>query len=110
VFDRLEYWKPPGIVCAVSGTPGPCVHALAAALRSGLIAGGFSPDLKPFRPHVTLARKVHHPTCSLNMHSTAWNFTQLALIESRPGTQGSTYGLVESYPFAHPQSGPVHSG
>jgi len=39
-------------------SPSPALAALAASLRAGLRAAGFSPDKAPFRPHITLARRV----------------------------------------------------
>jgi 2'-5' RNA ligase len=58
-FDALEYWAKPHILCATA-SPGGVAGAdvLARLLADEVIRAGFSPDIKPFRPHLTLARKV----------------------------------------------------
>ena len=87
------------------------VAALARALQDLLARRGFAPDLKPFRPHVTVARKVSRPGRITSMHPVAWSFTEIALIESSsrsPGRlesratlseQSPLYSVVESFPL-----------
>src|SRR5262249_17583039 len=106
VFDRVEFWeKARVLVATASGTgegsgpasmraaPVPPVAdaaasglAIATALRENLLRethrAGFAPDLKPFRAHVTVARKVARLTHSLHMHAVRWPLTGLALVES----------------------------
>lgn len=95
-FDRLEFWREAHLLCALPTEPAP-VTALARALQDLLAADGFAPDLKPFRPHVTVVRKVVRPGPLGNMHPVVWRFTELALIESRTLPQGALYSVIESY-------------
>ena len=71
--------------------------ALARGLQALLTEGGFAPDLKPFRPHVTVVRKVSRPGPAGKMDRVVWRFTELALIESRTLAEGALYSVVESY-------------
>ena len=71
--------------------------ALARILSAGAVAAGFSPDLKPFRAHVTVARKVERPPRALEMRKVEWSFDEFALIESRTLEKGPVYSVVESY-------------
>lgn len=71
--------------------------SLAGRLQDRLAAGGFASDLKPFRPHVTVVRKVSRPRHIARIDSVVWRFTELALIESRTGPEGPLYSLIESY-------------
>ncbi len=100
-FDHLEYWRAAQLLCASPATasePATArVVALAGRLQARLAAGGFAPDLKPFRPHVTVARKVVHPGPADEMQPVLWRFTELALIESRTLPEGALYSVVESY-------------
>jgi 2'-5' RNA ligase len=73
------------------------IAALARGLQDALAASGFAPDLKPFRPHVTVVRKVSRPGRIEKIDSVAWSFTELALIESRTLAEGALYSVVESY-------------
>jgi RNA 2',3'-cyclic 3'-phosphodiesterase len=95
-FDHLEYWRAAHLLCAVPAEPPARVAALARGLQALLTEGGFAPDLKPFRPHVTVVRKVSRPGCA-KMHRVVWRFTELALIESRTLAEGALYSVVESY-------------
>ena len=102
-FDRLAHWARPQILCAL-GTEEPAADtdaasapALAATLKSETVAAGFSPDLKPFRAHVTVARKVAHAPSALALQPVLWRFEAFALIESRTDPAGPVYSVIESY-------------
>lgn len=95
---RLEHWERSQVLCAVP-EDGAAVTALAAALQAAATAEGFSPDLKPFRAHVTLARKVMRPPPLPALHPVDWSFDGFALVESRTESEGAVYSIVASYPL-----------
>lgn len=95
-FDRLEHWPGPRVLCALPQQPLTAALRLVTVLQEQLTAAGFSPDIKPFRPHVTVARKVTRPS-ALQMHPVDWRFSSFALIESRTLEAGSVYSVVETY-------------
>jgi len=96
------HWARPQILCAL-GTEEPrdtdaaSAPALAATLKNETAAAGFSPDLKPFRAHVTVARKVAHAPAALALQPVLWRFGTFALIESRTDPAGPIYSVIESY-------------
>ena len=110
-FDRLVHWARPQILCALgagepesaqaAGEPRDAdaagAPALAATLKNQTAAAGFSPDLKPFRTHVTVARKVVHAPAALALQPVLWRFDAFALIESRTDPAGPIYSVIESY-------------
>lgn len=96
-FDHLEHWRAAQLLCALPAEASAPVAALARRLQDVLATGGFAPDLKPFRPHVTVVRKVSRPGGIGKIDSVAWSFTELALIESRTVAAGALYSVVESY-------------
>jgi 2'-5' RNA ligase len=113
-FDRLAHWAKPQLLCALgsedSGASGGEARAaadagrvatlaetLAATLKNKTAAAGFTPDLKPFRAHVTVARKVLHAPAENALPAVAWSFDAFALVESRTQPAGAVYSLVESY-------------
>jgi 2'-5' RNA ligase len=98
-FDVLEHWARPQVLCAASSAPSPAVAALAGLLRMQAEQGGFAPDLKPFRAHVTVARKVVHPTQARLLHPVPWTAASFALMTSRTESTGPAYSIVESYPL-----------
>jgi len=110
-FDRLVHWTKPRILCALDaeGSAGfeaagaPRVGALAGApalaesLKGETTARGFSPDLKPFHAHVTVARKVAQAPAAQPLRPVPWTFDAFALIESRTEPTGPVYSVIESY-------------
>ena len=107
-FDGVEYWRKPKIICATAGMPSAAASALSEALKTGLLAAGFTPDLKSlwsvgrrekqeFRPHITLARKVAHPIHSIGIQPVLWSFTDFALVDSRTEPSGSVYTVLQTF-------------
>jgi len=115
-FDRLVHWAKPRILCALDALPSagteaagaPRVGALAGApalalaesLKGETTARGFSPDLKPFHAHVTVARKVARAPAAQPLSPVQWTFDGFALIESRTEPTGPVYSVIESYLLA----------
>jgi RNA 2',3'-cyclic 3'-phosphodiesterase len=104
-FNALEVWEKPKILCATAGIGGDARHAveLAHNLGNALIAAGFSPDIKPFRPHFTLGRKVRSELAAglewpLPLTTpVVMRADRFALMESRRTEAGSLYSVVDSW-------------
>jgi RNA 2',3'-cyclic 3'-phosphodiesterase len=108
-LDVIEYWKKPKLLCvtnkrAPEGAPG---AVLADALKSRLTAAGFAPDLKPFRAHVTLARKAGRSAHAHSMSPMIWDLTDFALVASRTGPSGSVYTVLQTFQFGIPAGAPL---
>jgi 2'-5' RNA ligase len=97
VFDHLDYWHGAQLLCASPAEAPLPMIALARTLQDLLAKRGFTPDLKPFRPHVTVVRKVSSASRSASMHPVTWCFTELALVESRTLPEGALYSVVETF-------------
>lgn len=76
---------------------------LARTLCHEAAAAGFDPDLKPFRAHVTVARKVVRFAAAQAIRPVHWRFDAFALIQSRTHPDGAVYSVVESYPLVEAQ-------
>lgn len=98
-LNTLDYWRKSAILCATSTGEAPVASALAETLKRVLTENGFAPDLKPFRPHATLARKVRHVTRERNMPPVLWSFRDFHLVESRTAPSGALYSSREIYPL-----------
>ncbi len=96
-LDRIDYWRRAQILCAAASREPAGAAAIAEGLKSALSAGGFRPDLKPFRAHVTLARQVRRAPPAAGMPAVTWSFEEFVLIESRTLPEGSSYSVVESW-------------
>lgn len=108
-FSALDYWEKPGILCAITADAGTgngngtgAADALASSLGVALLSAGFSPDIKPFRPHLTLARKVPAPASQRPWpvplaQSVLVSCDRFALVSSRRDESGSIYSVVDSW-------------
>ena len=104
-FDALEYWETPKILCATVSRDSSSATELSIALGEAAVAAGFSPDIKPFRAHLTLARKISAAQSAtvpwpLPLEpSTALSADRFVLMESRRNDSGSVYSAVDSWPL-----------
>jgi 2'-5' RNA ligase len=91
-FDAIELWKKARVICATARATPPVI-ALASALQSQL---GIQ-ESGPFRPHITLVRKVAHPIGARDISTVASSFTQFVLVESLTEPQGAVYRVIGSF-------------
>jgi RNA 2',3'-cyclic 3'-phosphodiesterase len=104
-FSALEFWQKPRILCATAGEDSGATLAreLAENLARAAVAAGFKPDVKPFRAHVTLARKVRPRLAAQGewprplVPSLVMRCDRFVLMESRSGESGSIYSVVDSW-------------
>jgi 2'-5' RNA ligase len=106
-FEALEYWRKPGILCATASETAATAAAqhLAERLTAATTAAGLTPDVKPFRPHLTLARKVQPASAA----ECEWPFAlapplgvhcdSFVLMRSERGESGSVYTVVGDWPL-----------
>jgi 2'-5' RNA ligase len=100
-FDALDVWDKPEILCAIAGE-NEGARDLSALIGNAAVAAGFAPDLKPFRAHLTLARKVRRriarnfewprALATVDVHC-----DRFVLMESRRGEAWATYSVVDSW-------------
>jgi RNA 2',3'-cyclic 3'-phosphodiesterase len=98
-FSALAHWPRQQILCVLGAEEQPLLHSLAGALKDAAAAAGFSPDLKPFHAHVTVARKVAHAPPRRVLRALLWRCASFALIDSRTESAGPVYSVIESYPL-----------
>lgn len=96
-FRQLEHWGRVDILVVTGEDAGERAGLLTTALKDACVRSGFSPDLKPFRAHVTVARKVTRAPPERALPELAWQFTSFALIESDTHPSGSVYSVRESF-------------
>jgi 2'-5' RNA ligase len=94
-----EYWLPSRAVVA-AGEASPSLSNLAASLQSAVAAhrtvGSAEP---PWRPHVTLARKVLQAPVLQAMSPIEWNSNSFSLVSSERRDGQSIYTVVDTYPL-----------
>ena len=96
-LDTLEHWRKPQILCATASQPPLAAVELAESLQRSLTGEGFTPDLKPFRVHATVARKVRRVSRELHIEPVRWSFREFHLVESQTGPEGSSYSTLKKW-------------
>jgi 2'-5' RNA ligase len=92
VLDVLDYWEKPRVVCfTTEQAPSAQASRIADLLQGRLTAAGFTPDPRPWRPHVTLVRKASRGSSMSTADSLEWTFREFALVESQTTPAGSIY-------------------
>ena len=90
---------PHGIAVLEPLTLAPALVTLQRDLGAALTAAGLAPEARPFRPHVTLARRAAGAMCPADGPLLQWRVGHYALMESTPGPTGG-YTLLTAWPAA----------
>ena len=97
-LDRLDHWRKPGIACLTASVTPPALLALVAELEAALDAANVPYDRRPYRPHLTLARKVARLERKGPIAPLEWPVEDFALVESISSAAGSRYEPLACYP------------
>jgi 2'-5' RNA ligase len=103
-FERVEYWAKPKVLVALPTAVPASGLEIEGRLWQGLEPLGFEREARPWRPHLTLARKVRRPPpenlrlapVELPGGAVAW---RLALVESRTRPEGVRYKPLADWPL-----------
>jgi RNA 2',3'-cyclic 3'-phosphodiesterase len=99
-FDRLDHWRKPRVLCLAANVVPPALAALVDSLRASLAARDLPTEDRPYRPHLTLARKVARFDGPAAVEPLAWRATSFALVESCTDRAGSRYEPLAHWPLA----------
>jgi RNA 2',3'-cyclic 3'-phosphodiesterase len=80
-FDRLSFWKKPGILCLTTPSTYPEVETLVGMLSKLARELDIQTDGRPFRPHITLVKKATKLT-PLEFAPINWHSNSFFLVES----------------------------
>jgi 2'-5' RNA ligase len=114
-FERVEYWARPKVAVAVAARVPPEGQAIVDSLWRGLAPLGFEPEARPWRPHMTLVRKVRRPPAEnlplFPMEEApdvaGW---RLALVESSAHREGARYKPLADWGLSPSASAITDSG
>lgn len=101
-LDRLGGAGRDGIAWLAPSTMPAEVVALHGALAEALTQRGFPIESRPFRPHVTLARRCSRPVASGDASPVSWWVDRLALVVSTPASEGSHYETLAEWRLPEP--------
>lgn len=84
VLDRATVWRS-GIAALEPASPPAVLAVLHSRIGDGLAALGLPVERRPFRPHVTLARRARGAQAPAAFAPVAWTTGRAVLVESLPG-------------------------
>ena len=104
-FDRIEYWAKPKVLVAMPTSPPAAGLAIVERLWAALEPLGFDREARPWRPHLTLARRIRRPPPDDLVlapvesvgDAPPW---RLALVDSMTHADGPRYKPVADWPLA----------
>ena len=105
-IDRLGHFGRAGVLWAGPSVPSAGLLELVARLEESLAAAGLPAETRPFRAHITLARKVRRPPPLAWGGPVPWLGRELVLAAGYQG-QVPRYRVRRSLPLTGPREGPV---
>jgi RNA 2',3'-cyclic 3'-phosphodiesterase len=104
-IDRVGHFARASVLWAGPSTPGEGLLGLVAPLEEALVAQGFAPEARPFRAHITLARKVWRPPRMAWGAPVPWLAGELVLAAGHEG-QVPRYRVRRSWSLTGPLDQP----
>jgi 2'-5' RNA ligase len=95
-LDALGSFRRAGIAWAAPGRTPLALERAHRELTAALATRGIAPEARPFRPHVTLARRCARPVEGTIDPPIAWSVDAVVLMSSRLLSEGARYE-----PIAH---------
>ena len=99
-FDRVGTFRDSGIAWLGTAAAVPALQALVEGLAAGLAADGFPVERRPFRAHVTLARRCARPPVAGDVPAVVWPVEAFTLTASELAPGGSQYRTLAEWPLA----------
>lgn len=94
-FDAIEHWRRARVVCLTASVLPLPLRDLVQSLGDRLREAAFALDPRPYRPHVTLARKVSMARDSRLTEPVVWHADRFTLVRSVTDPAGSRYEPVQ---------------
>jgi 2'-5' RNA ligase len=98
-FQRLGFWSRPRILWTAPESTPDALAGLVSTLRKALVACGHRPEARPFRAHVTLARKVRGPLEQATHAPVRWSVSEFHLMVSETLPEGARYRSLGCWPL-----------
>jgi 2'-5' RNA ligase len=95
-LDALTGWRRPGLWVAQPSAPVDELLNLVSQLQRNLLVCGVEPEKRPFRAHVTLARKA--PAIAPQVLSLDWVVSDFVLAASR-SARAPAYRILRRWPL-----------
>lgn len=97
-FTHLGFWPRPRVIWSGCDQTPEALTALVNVLRQGLKGCGIKPEVRPYRAHLTLARKASVDPDFRESHAPiSWTVDAFHLLESKTLSTGAQYKILRSW-------------
>lgn len=90
-FQRINFWKRPKIMCLQGDYVPNQLTSVVKSLNSAARPFGFTPEKRPYKPHMTLARKARHFEAITLAQPVRLHWSGFKLVESVSTPTGVQY-------------------
>lgn len=98
LLDHLGWWRRPKILyCAPARIPGALARMAGDLDRALQEYCGIAAESRPYRPHVTLLRKVSRPTLERQDAPVVWPVEGFCLVHSASGGKPPRYRVLKKW-------------
>jgi 2'-5' RNA ligase len=101
-LDHVGSFADTGVVWLGTALPPPALVRLAAALGERLGAADLHVERRPFRAHVTVARRCPRPVAEALAAPIRWNVDALTLVTSELRPDGPRYAIAQRWALGAP--------
>jgi len=96
-FDTLGAWRASGVAWVAPSVLPPALATLHAQLHAALLEAEFPLESRPFRPHVTLARRCVQPHPRQQSTPIHWSVRRMCLIGSELRAEGPVHTTLADW-------------
>jgi RNA 2',3'-cyclic 3'-phosphodiesterase len=100
VLEEIGCWRRTGVMWVGPEQTPPPLLSLVEALNAAQSACGLHPDLRAYRAHLTLARKVRKCQREYRIEPIFWEATKFCLVVSNIYSGGARYQILRSWDLA----------
>lgn len=97
-FDDLVFWPKPKVLCLLAKIVPRDVLNLVHQLQAISEPFGIALEKRPYRPHITLARKANQPVV-LNFTPISFTANEFVLMQSMRTDSGPGYEILYRWPL-----------
>ena len=98
-LDYSGYFKKPKVLWFGCQVTPKALYDLQRNLGEQIARCAYTPEMRPYAPHVTVARKIIEQPGSILIEPVHWEVDRFVLVESISISGGVRYEVVESYLF-----------
>lgn len=98
-LTHLGHFKKPRVLWIGCDTIPPALEQLHADLGAMIETCGFNQESRPYRPHVSIARKINQSVAKQRITGIPWSVDQFVLIKSVIQNNAVQYRVKAAYPL-----------